>query len=295
MDQPNAANPGQTSNVTFDKLLNGEDDPVGLRVISNEFQDFQRPNSVWSPAFEVGVQFESFFSLFYGISFYNVQQSYSRQSPVYKLNEVRMAIHDTFPFSSSATNNWGDSFDSTIPTLRPGSGTPESQNYFLLSADGAMNGSFPTRSFITVLSSNTDRQENVIEYINHNFSAFVFENRFGGTSSTPLYGYGNLGLSLGLVVNRIWYQVDATRRVVGQGPNYPGQNIINLFGGNSNTWLNMGGFIGSNFDVALRNYFVKTSVDYAWCYYEKYLLMDMLETEMNFGGWSVAISAGIRF
>jgi hypothetical protein len=300
--QANADNPVQTTTVTFSRLWDS-----GLRITSNEFQDFQRLQSIWSPTFEIGFSSGGFVDVFYGISFYNTQASHSRQSHVYKVNEARMAIKDVIPFASNTTKPWDPAFDSTSPTLGP-SDDPgvitEDHAYFLLSPDGQMNGTFPIRSFYSVANYNTSTQENIIENINQNFSAFVLENRFGGRGSTSFLGIGNLGLSVGMVINKIWYQVNATRKVTAQGPNYAGMTIFNLssgrpdalfYDGPRNTWLNLGGFISSDIDVAIQNVFVKASVDYASCYYEKYRMMDTLEAELNFGGWSFTISAGIGF
>jgi len=305
VDQANAANPSLTTTVTFNRSWDS-----GLRIKSDVFEDGQAPlQSVWSPTFEIGFSSGGFVDVFYGISFYNVQTSYSRQSSPYEVNQARMAIKDVIPFSSNTTKPWDPAFDSTSPTLGP-SVDPgvitEDHAYFLLYPDGKPDGTLPVRSFY-VASYDSVNQENIIENINHSFSAFVFENRLGARISTSFLGAGNLGrsgLSVGMIMNRIWYQVKSTRKVTAQGPNYPGMTVFDLAyqhpdalyrEGPSDTWVNFGGFISSDIDIAIQNVFVRASVDYAACYNDYYRIMDTLQGKVNFGGWSFTISAGIGF
>ncbi len=149
---------------------------------------------------------------------------------------------------------------------------------------------FPTRYFSSTVL-NSYNKEYVTERLTNQITLNINEFRLGARNSVPLWGIGSFGVSLGGIANMVRWTVDGTRTFTGNTYGV----ILDQRGHNEGDWINMGGFIGGDLMLETRWLNLSASFDYALTYYEKYLLFDSVETSLNFGGFSVGMTAGLRF
>lgn len=119
------------------------------------------------------------------------------------------------------------------------------------------------------------------------FEANVYEFGTGGRSWFPIWGFGRIGASLGVLLAPMPYRVF-------QSVNTPGVVVISNSQFDTFFWNTaLMTRLDLEFDFACR-FFVKGSIEYDW-YFSTLKWGDNVNNTLNIGGRDFCLSAGIRF
>jgi hypothetical protein len=253
-----------------------------------EIQTLDYNEQIWCPTVEIGVQATSFVDVFWGLTWFGLEKAMSRTFTT-RAELWRRAFKDTFSFWSDDTNNWQvGSWESDV---RP-NGTNVSQQ---IVPDGRGTGGFPNRQFYEVLdgkgASNLPPVV-VTETVVCRTDATVYENRFGLRSWTPLYGMGRFGVTLGPLVNFIYYRASQSAREAYSG----GVTHVDDKETLSQGWLvSYGIFTAADVEIDWNNYFLKTNAQYSLSEEKQLHNSDYTWTNLNVSGFSSIFAAGVRF
>jgi hypothetical protein len=282
-------NPGSisgTTTVTFQALIaDSLQFNVNATVADNRVLDPQ----VWSPAFETGFQLYDFFDLFYGFSWFNVNNSTGIFN-VLAGTAARRLIQDTFPFLSDDDSAWPVfNFNSSNSVVN---GDPV-HNY-RLSTNSASRGILPSRQFLTQ-QDDTLAPEIIQEFISNSADITVYEARLGGRTWIPLYGLGRLGATTGIAFMPAYYKIAGNRNYISQGPNLPvGTSLLSQSALYSSWMPHFGAFVGGDLTLAYGSAYFNASMDYTWATVQSYQLLTV-ETSFSPGGMTLGLWGGVRF
>ncbi|MGO9121346.1 MAG: hypothetical protein ACLQPD_27520 [Desulfomonilaceae bacterium] len=160
--------------------------------------------------------------------------------------------------------------------------------------DGKFRNRFPTRTFF-LIGDPTVAAENLQEDVTNKSDINLLELRWAGRSWVPLWGMGRFGFSLGAIGNAINYKINGTRTITSLGPSLTGQVVFSETG-NVDAWIaNYGGFVGTDVELGVRNFFVKASGDWHFIVPKFTYQLMSIETEFDPTGFSVAFLGGLRF
>ncbi len=270
------------------------------------------------PVFEVGYQAGNFFDVFYGLAPFSLQDNISKSS-VDNLAFGRRGYNDTYSFFSDfqADQIWPAlDFNSTTrdPVSRPGWNTQgtllpcgtvaadctngcqgcvgSEPHDFRLWPDGPGQGVFPVRQFYEVFPNGST--DHVQESISQRVDFSVWENRFGGKSWVPLWGFGRFAVKAGGLLSPLRYELTGSRHVESLGPNAPGVVIDNSTVTLTGWRLNYGAFVGSELEIAYWGLLGKATVEYNVCKDESFTLLTT-NTTFNPGGLGASFTGGLTF
>jgi hypothetical protein len=266
---------------------------------------------------ELGYQAGNFFDVFYGFAPFALQDNISKS----KLDNIafgRRGYTDTFSFYSDfpAASIWpGVDFNSTTrdPISRPswntqGTWMTETANAasadttqdvggsgifnFRLVPDGPGQGVFPVRKFYEVFPNGST--EGVQESVSQRMDFTVFENRFGGKSWVPLWGFGRFAVKAGGLLSPLRYDLTGSRHVESLGPNAPGVVLENSTLTLTGWRLNTGVFLGSELEIAYNGILGRATIEYNACKDESFQLLTT-NTTFNPGGLGASFTGGVTF
>lgn len=314
--QFNSATASETTRVSFRKVIDGTYDATyGVTDGSGEvesriwqsagavFADDQFAEKIWTPTFEIGMQYTDYFDIFYAFSFFDFSPTLSK-SFVYPAEFMRRAYTDVYPFFSSADSGWPGSINSVSNI----SGL-DANDYYLW-PDGQGRGAYPNRTFEDVPScipcvvgvdpncEDGCTTGSLREDISHRADIHTYENRFGVRSWYPLYGLGRVGFSMGAVISYIYYRL-ASSQVISAATDLGGGVVAgDLLSSQAHSlwdyWANYGGFVGMDLSLNYNGYFLRGAADWAFCEDEDRQILSII-TRYNPGGFSLGINGGLFF
>jgi hypothetical protein len=258
------------------------------RAWGGEIQAQDYNEQLWCPTIEIGMQATSFFDIFYGLSWFSLDKTMTRTFTS-QAELWRRAFTDTFSFWSDDDNVWGvGSYESSV---RPSGGNVNQQ----IIPDSRGTGGYPNRQFYETLDGKgASNLPPVIltETVTCRIDASVYENRFGVRSWTPLYGMGRFGVTLGPLVNLIYYRASqSTRDAYSGGITYVQEDVAATEG-----WkLAYGVFTAADVEIDWSNYFLRTNAQYSLCEEKQLNSSNHIWTNLNLSGFSSIIAAGMRF
>ncbi|MBI4965266.1 MAG: hypothetical protein HY913_18465 [Desulfomonile tiedjei] len=284
VDNPNSI--VGTTQVTLQVIL---DDSLAFLVNTTPDINRQAGPKLWSPTFEAGYQLYNYFDIFYGFSWFNVDNSVGL-SNVIPGQVSRTLIIDTFPFVSDHDSAWPvGSFFSSDNIIGD---TPA--HIYQVTPNSPLRGIFPNRQFSTQLDDSIPA-ESIQETVSARADISVYETRIGGRSWVPLYGLGRIGVTLGTAFMPTYYKLIENRSYTALGPNLPPGTPVFAISNEIKDWrAHYGAFVGSDLELGYGAAYVKGSVDYMWANALTYQL-DAVNTSFNPGGMTLGINGGIHF
>lgn len=254
----------------------------------SEIQNLEYNEQIWCPTVEVGVQATSFFDVFWGLSWYSLDKSLTRSFSS-QAQLWRRAYTDSFSFWTDDDNNW-------IPgpyesTTRPDGANVNQQ--ILPDARGVAG--YPNRQFYEVIDGGGAAQLPIVDVRETIFcrtDASIYENRLGVRSWTPLYGMGRFGVTLGPLVNLIYFKASQTTRADFTG----GVEHVDVSERFSQGWLvSYGLFTAADIEIDWQNYFLRTNAQYNLSEEKQIHNSPNVWMNLNVSGFSSIIAAGLRF
>jgi hypothetical protein len=258
------------------------------RTWGGEIQTLDYNEQLWCPTVEIGMQATSFFDVFWGLSWFDLEKAMTRTF-VSRADLWRRAYKDTFSFWSDDTGNWAvGSWESDV---RPNGSNVNQQ----IVPDGRGTGGFPNRQFYEALDgkgASTKCPVLVNETVVCRTDATVYENRFGVRSWTPLYGMGRFGVTLGPLVNFIYYKASQSSREQFSG----GVNHVDEKDTLSQGWMvSYGFFTAADVEIDWKSCFFRTNIQYSLSEEKQLQNSTYTWTNLNVSGFGSTLAAGIRF
>ncbi len=175
--------------------------------------------------------------------------------------------------------------------VRPNGGNVNQQ----IVPDGYGVSGFPNRQFYEAPDGKGASNLPVVlvtETVVCRTDATVYENRFGVRSWTPLYGMGRFGVTLGPLVDFIYYRASQSARDAYSG----GVTHVDEFDTLSEGWLvSYGIFTAADVEIDWNNYFFKTNAQYSLSEEKQLHNSPYTWTNLNVSGFSSILAAGVRF
>jgi len=283
-----------TYSVTWERVMNnmlypGETAPpyVASRILvaSGIEHNMSYNEQLWTPTIEVGYQWGSFFDIFYGFSWFNMKEQYSKVFPN-QAYTYRRVFQDTFPFSSDNSATWpvGSWTSATV------TGTANVNNQILPDTQGVIG--FPRRVFSERLDQAVPPVP-ITEFASVRTDMAIYENKLGARSWTPIYGVGKMGFFMGPLMNIIYYRASAND--LGRFDLEPGAPVGGISEFKAGWTTTFGLFLGSDLEIVSNSYFVRGSIQYSWQLQGSVNNSDTIQTVFNLGGISGLVSGGVQF
>lgn len=275
------------------------DDTVGIapelgvpsriwRTWGGEVQTQEYNEQLWCPTVEIGVQATSFFDVFWGLSWFGLEKAMTKTFTT-QAELWRRAFKDTFSFWSDDDNVWA--VGAWQSDVRPNGSNVNQQ----IVPDSRGTGGYPLRQFYETLDGKgASNLPPVIvnETIFCRTDATVYENRFGVRSWTPLYGMGRFGVTLGPLVNLIYYRASQSSRNAFSG----GVTFVQDEQTISQGWfVSYGLFTAADVEIDWNGYFFKTNAQYSLSEEKQLHNSPYTWTNLNVSGFSSVLAAGVRF
>ena len=294
IDNPPAFN--DTFSITWERVLNGvlfTGEPADCGYTASRIlvahgveANLSFAEQPWTPTFEMGYQWGPFFDVFFGFSWFNLKESFSKTFDT-TADTYRRVIQDTFPFFSDNTANWSvGSWTSNTTT-----GTENVNNQILPDSAGVIG--FPRRAFLERLDSGVPPLP-VVEHASARTDLSIYEYKLGARSWTPLYGMGKFGFSIGPLMNLVNYRASSHEAVTFFDSE--GQPITTVSSSIKNQgWLTTWGFFfGTDLEIVSNVYFVRGTVLYS-VQQQASVNADPVETVFNLNGLSALVAGGLQF
>lgn len=281
----------QWSRVLNESVTDDSQQGVPSRIWQSwggQVDNLEYNEQLWCPTVEIGVQATSFFDVFWALSWYSLDKGFSKTytSPA---ELWRRAFRDTFSFWSDNDNPWA--VGSWQSDVRP-DGTNVNQQ---IVPDARGTGGYPNRQFYYVIDGSNGAQfppVSVSETVICRTDANIYENRWGVRSWTPLYGMGRFGVTLGPLMNLIYFKASQTTIAEFSG----GVNHVDESARFSQGWLvSYGLFTAADVEIDWNNYFLRTNLQYNLTEEKQIHNSNYVWMNMNLGGFSSIITAGLRF
>ncbi len=284
----------ETDSISFTRTLfssataeGGQESRI-LIAYSTDLPEVNYTEKIFWPTFELGYQYSNFFDFFYGLSWYQLGETTSRNYTV-EAQPYRTAFTDTYSFySDNADVNWTTGRFSSTTTV----GDEENVNQYIF-PDASGPAGFPSRTFFDnrVASTSAFPSETWVETLVFRSDIDVYENRFGARSWVPLYGLGKLGVSTGLLVIPMHHRTQAhTSYAVQLGAAPLAEDVDQKYG-----WvLAFGGFGAIDLALARNGYFLRTNIQYNIAEQKAFEALQ-IEANLNVSGFSSMLVAGMEF
>lgn len=300
----------ETTSVTLSRRLDGTVDPAfepgpetASRIfegLSGEEYDIRFTDKIWTPYVEFGYRASSYFDCIFGISGFNqsntLQRTYGVQARMY-----RRTFRDTFHYeSSNSASTWLEPFDSAIDAT--GANPDPAQFYAIYPAGQSGGVNLPTRRFTIELDPFIPpiaAQETIYNRID--FTAI--EIKAGGRSWFPLYGLGEIGTSLGLLVTPMPVTIVTSSRVVALEDNVDAgvtAGDVLVYTANKHEdfwfWQNIGAFVGLDLRLGTGRFFGQSTLEYDVYFADNtYNGFPGVTNSVNISGLNASLTAGASF
>lgn len=184
------------------------------------------------------------------------------------------------PGSAESFNESWHSFDNNmwVPVFEVGR---QANNFFDLYAGFSWYSLANAKRFYQISQNNPA----VTQQIAYHLDLSGYQIHAGGRSWFPLWGFGRLATSLGMINSLIPYTVDVTRTITGEGTRFDSKKAL---------WWHVAGYVGVELEIGIRNFFGKTQFEYNVGTQPKRQVLDTV-TYVNPQGFTVALSGGLRF
>lgn len=112
-----------------------------------------------------------------------------------------------------------------------------------------------------------------------------YQIRAGGRSWFPMWGFGRIATSLGMINTFMPYTVDVIRTITAEGSRSDSRKAL---------FWHFAGFAGVEMEIGFRSFFGKGQFEYSFGTQPKREVLDVV-TYVNPQGFTVALSGGLRF
>ena len=293
----------ETKSVTLSRRIDGslgEAPSRGFTATSGHETTIAFTDKIWTPWLEFGYRASSYFDCIFGVSGFNnsnvFQRGYLVQAQLY-----RRTFKDTYLFeSSNSLGVWMGNFSSRILSTAT---NPDPTKYYVIYPAGRAGGlNLPTRAFY-FLPDPTVAAVPAEEIIYNRIDFTAIEFKSGGRSWFPLYGLGEIGTSLGVLVTPMPVTIVNSSRVVALADSADagvtaGDTLLNIADKHEEFWFwrNLGLFVGLDLRLSMGRFFAQSAVEYDWYPVDnEYKDFPGITNTINIGGVNATFTAGAFF
>jgi len=125
----------------------------------------------------------------------------------------------------------------------------------------------------------------ITQAIAYNLDLSGYQFQMGGRSWFPLWGFGRIATTLGVINTLMPYTMDVTRTITGEGSRFDSKKAL---------FWHFAGYAGVELEVGYRSFYGKTQFQYNLGTQPKREVLDVV-AYVNPSGFMVALSGGLRF